>query len=105
MKKLFVIVMAVLFMAVVVGPTFAQGTKSKTASAATDIIRGTVVSVDPVKKEIVVKIQKTGEDKSFIISEKAIAALKAGVEVKITVKAGTDTVEKVKIIKSEANKK
>jgi hypothetical protein len=72
---------------------------------AKEIIRGDVVSVDVAKREIVVKDQKTGQDRAFTVSEKAVSTLKPGESVKVTLKAGSSVVESVKIVEAQGTKK
>ena len=108
MKKTIAVTVALLFLLGLNSYAFAQGKKHKAIKAtqeSVEIIRGKVVSVDQANKQIVVKDNKTQADRSFAVSEKVIAAVKVGDEVKVKVKAGSANAESVKIVKSEAKKK
>jgi len=108
MKKTIVAVVALLFLLGPTSFTFAQGNKPKVTKATpenVEIIKGEVISVDLANRQIVVKDNKTQTDKTFVVSEKAIKAVKVGDEVKVKVKAGTNQAVSVKIIKSALQKK
>jgi len=108
MKKTIAVVVALLFLLGFTNFTFAQEKKHKATKATQEdieIIRGKVVSVDQANKQIVVKDNKTQVDRSFAVSEKAIAVVKVGDEVKVKVKVGSTHAESVKIVKPEAKKK
>lgn len=107
MRKAIAVVIALLFLLGSTSFTFAQEKRHKITKATQEnieIIRGKIVSVDQTKKEIVVKDNKTGVERSFVVSEKAIAVVKAGDEVKVKVKVGSTHAENVKIVKSEVKK-
>jgi hypothetical protein len=108
MRKTIAVVIALLFLLGFTSFTFAQEKKhkiTKTTQENVEIIRGKVISVDSANKQLVVRDNKTQTDKTFAVSEKAIKAVKVGDEVKVKVKAGTNQVVSVKIIKSEPQKK
>jgi len=105
MKKILAIVISLLFISAMVTPAFAQAKQHKKAEVAIEVIHGTVASIDIAKKEIVVQDEKTGQNKTFIVSEKAISALKGGEKVKVKVKAGSNAAESVKVINAESKKK
>ncbi len=108
MRKTIAMVVALLFLLGFTSFTFAQEKKPKATKATqenVEIIKGKVVSVDQVKREIVVKDNKTQADRSFAVSEKAIKVVKVGDEVKVKVKIGGTQAESVKIVKSEVEKK
>lgn len=108
MKKATAVAVVFLFLLGFANFTFAQEKKHKTAKAAqqsVEIVRGKVVSVDPANKQIAVTDNKTQANRSFVVSEKAIKAVKVGDEVKIKVKAGSTNAESVTVVKSEAKKK
>jgi len=108
MKKTIAAAVALLFLLGFTNFTFAQEKKDKATKATqenVEIIKGKVVSVDQANKLIVVKDNKTQADKSFTVSEKAIAVLKVGDEVKVRVKVGSTQAESVKIVKSKGKKK
>ena len=108
MKKAITVTVALLFLLGLSSFTFAQGNKPKVTKATqenVEIIRGKIISIDSANKQIVVKDNKTQTDKTFVLSEKAIKVIKVGDEVKVKVKAGTNQVVSVKIIKSALQKK
>lgn len=105
MKKISAIIMTVFFMSGMVIPAFAQTKQHKKAEVATQVTQGSVTSIDAAKKEIVVKDEKTGQDKTFVVSEKTAAALKAGESVKVKVKTGSNVAETVKVVNPESKKK
>ena len=108
MKKLTVIILSVLFLCSVVIPVFAASAHSKQDSVAMDVIHGTIVSVDTAKKEVVVKDNKAGQEKTFTVSEKIAAvltSLKAGEKVKIKTKSGSSVAESIKVVTAETKKK
>ena len=108
MKKTIAVAVALLLLLGFTSFTFAQEKKHKTTKASQEnieIIRGSIISVDQAKKEIVVKDNKTGSDRTFVVSEKAIAVVKVGDEVNVKVKVGSANAESVKIVKPEAKKK
>ena len=104
MKKTIAVVVALLFLLGFTSFTFANEKKDKSTKATQEnmeIIRGKVVSVDQPNKQIVVKNNKTQTDMTFTVSEKAIAVVKAGDEVKVKVKVGSTNAKSVRIVKSE----
>lgn len=105
MKKLLVIIMVLFFAVGMVIPSFAQTAPAKKSQVTIEVIHGTVVSIDAAKKEIVVKEVKTGQDKTFVVSEKAISLVKTGDKVKLRVKAGSNVAESVKVVNPPAKKK
>jgi hypothetical protein len=108
MEKIFAIIAAVCFISSMTIPAFAEPVHHKKQVAAVsgvEVIHGSVASVDMAKKEIVVKDEKTGQDKVFTLSEKAIAAVKAGDKVKVRAKEGSNVAENVKIVNAEQKKK
>lgn len=103
MKKLTLIATALLFTAALMIPAYAQGKEHKKTEANLEITRGTVMSLDAVKKEIVVKDEK-GTEKTFTVSEKALAGLKVADKVRVKTKIGSSVAESVKVIKPEPKK-
>ena len=104
MKKTIAVVVALLFLLGFTSFTFANEKKDKSTKATQEnmeIIRGKVVSVDQPNKQIVVKNNKTQTDMTFTVSEKAIAVVKAGDEVKVKVRVGSTNAKSVRIVKSE----
>jgi len=60
-------------------------------------VKGSIVSVDPVKNEAVIKDKYTGEKKTVIVDSKDIAGLKPGKKIKVMLKPGTNTAESIKL--------
>jgi uncharacterized lipoprotein YajG len=98
MKKILFIIVSMFFLSNITIPAFAATTHHTKAAAATEVIYGVVVSMDAAKKEIVVKDEKTGQDKTFVVSHKSLALIKTGEKVKIKAKAGTGIAESVKTV-------
>lgn len=85
----------------------AQGKSSKVAKTSTEVIRGKIISIDSAKNEIVIKNNKTGAESIIVVNSKEISSLKVGEEVKVTLKAGSNTAQTIKKIvhKTESTKK
>ncbi len=105
MKKMLTIATVVLFVSGVAVSGFAQTTHAKKAAAAPEVISGMVVSVDTVNKQIVVTDGKTGQNRVFVVSEKAAAVVKAGEKVEVKLKPGSNTTSSVKVLKQKSKKK
>ena len=104
MKKTIAVVFVLLFLLGFTSFTFAKDNEHKSTKATEEnivIIRGKVISVDQTNKQIVVKDNKTQTDMTFTVSDKAIAVVKAGDEVKVKVKVGSTNAKSVRIVKSE----
>ncbi len=103
MKKILSVVLAVVFVAGVALPCFAEKAHSKKeASEKYDRIVAQVVSLDVPAKTIVVKEEKSGASRTVTISAKAAAELKVGDRVRIKLKAGTDESAGVRVLKAPA---
>jgi len=101
MKKITVILVALLLICAMSTLSFAQtsqGTGAKKAVVNTEIIRGKIISIDTAKNEIVVKENKTGTEKAISIDPKVIATLKIDDQVKVTLKEGSNIAASVKKI-------
>ena len=106
MRKLSLFLLAIVFISgVLVSTLFAQTVQHKKPVVATETVNGLVVSIDKAKKEIVVKDEKTGQDKTFVVSEKAVSVVKTGEKVKVRVKLGSNIAESVKVVNLELKKK
>ena len=109
MKKINVILVALLFVCAIFTLSFAQipqSTAAKTTEAKTEIVRGKIISVDTIKNIIVVKVNATGTEKSIAVDPMVISSLKVDDDVKVALKAGSNVAEKVKkIIKKSASTK
>ncbi|MCU0665611.1 MAG: hypothetical protein MUF05_00735 [Candidatus Omnitrophica bacterium] len=97
MKKISLII-AVFFISLMVVSAFAQAKQGKKSAVVLETTIGTVTSVDKVKKEIVIKDDKTGQDKVFTVSEKQASSIKVGENVKVKAKAGSSAAETVRAV-------
>lgn len=108
MRKLsfLIVVVAIFFISsILVIPVFAQTAQHKKPVVATETVSGSVVSVDKARKEIIVKDEKTGQDRTFVVSQKAVSVVKTGEKVKVKVKPGSNLAESVKVLNPEPKKK
>ncbi|MBF0594255.1 MAG: hypothetical protein HQL22_04740 [Candidatus Omnitrophica bacterium] len=96
MKKMTAMLMIAAFLAVPASMSFAAegAAKKEAAMAKADVVKGEIVSLDAVKGEVVVKDE--AGDKTFTATAAELEGLKAGDKVKVTLKAGTTTVESIK---------
>ncbi len=106
MKKITVILVALIFLCGLGTFSFAQTAQGKTdkkAEAKTELIRGKIISIDTTKNEIVVKDNKAGVEKTIAVDPRVIASLKTGEEVRIRVKEGSNIAESVReVVKTAA---
>jgi ribosomal protein S17 len=99
MKKVFGIVLAVLFMVGVAMPVFAAKAEGKKgAEQKFERIVAQVVSLDVAAKTMVVKREENGESRTIKISEKAASKVQVGDRVRIKLKAGTDESAGVRVL-------
>ena len=101
MKKITVILVALLLICAMSPLSFAQtsqGRGVKKAAVNTEIIRGKIISINTAKNEIVVKENKTGTEKTIAVDPAVIPSLKTDENVKVTLRAGSNVAEKVKEI-------
>jgi hypothetical protein len=114
MKKVIVIAIVVMSLASFSTFSFAQSQKDKPTKEAvkevvksTEVFKGKITSIDPTKNEIVVKNNKTGTEKTFIVDPKEISSLKVGEEVKVTYKTGSNIADSIKKVvkKTKSTKK
>jgi hypothetical protein len=109
MKKITVILLALLLICTMSKLSFAQKsqtTGAKKAAVNTEIIRGKIISIDTTKNEIVVRENKTGTEKTITVDPKVIASLKTDEDVKVMLKAGSNVAEQVKkLVKKTASTK
>jgi hypothetical protein len=61
------------------------------------VIKGEVVSIDTAKSEAVIKNRKTDTEKTVVVDPQELSTLKQGEKVKVILKEGTNTAEKIKI--------
>jgi hypothetical protein len=81
--------------------SFAQTTSTtstKKSEVSTEVVRGKITAIDLTKNEIVIKVNKTGLDKTIVVDSTVISTLKADDSVRVTLKAGSNVAEKVKKI-------
>jgi len=107
MKRRLAMAVVFLFLLSFTGFTFAQDNEHKSTKATEEnmeIIRGKVVSVDTASKTITVADSKSQTNKTFTVTNKAIAVVKVGDTVTIKVKVGSTDAKNLKIGKSEEKK-
>ena len=106
MRKICNILFMSLLMCGIAAVSFAQTTSAvsmKKSAASTEVLRGKITSIDLVKNEMVVKINKTGVESVIVVDPKILSSLKIDEEVRVTVKTGSNVAEQVKkVIKSIA---
>jgi len=79
--------------------------KAATPEAAkTEAFTGKIASIDATKNEIVVKDEKAKVEKTIAVDAKEIGKLKVGETVKVVLKVGTNTAEKITVVKAKAAK-
>lgn len=109
MKKIIVILFALLLICGMSALSFAQtsqATGAKKAAVNTEIIRGKIISIDTAKNEIVVKENKTDIEKTITVDPKVIASLKTNEAVKVTLNKGSNiAVSLQKIVKKTTSTK
>ncbi len=82
--------------------SFAQWPHSKMnrkAAVKLEVVVGKIVSIDPVKNEIVVQENDTGVDKTFVVNGKLISSLKVDEEVKVKAPEGSNAAKSVKALR------
>jgi|GEM_PF-1799178 len=100
MKKIFGIILAVVFVAGVAMPGYAAKASSKKASAKKyERIVANVVTLDVAARTIGVTEEKTGASRTITISAKAAEQLNVGDRVRIKLKAGTDESAGVRVLR------
>ena len=60
-----------------------------------ETIAGTIIAIDEKTNEITVKIDKTNEERKFMVNAKSITALKVNEEVKVKFEPGSSVAQKV----------
>ena len=99
MKKIFRIILTVLFVFAISMPSFAAKTNSKSkAEEKFDRVVAEVVSLDTAAKTMVVKREENGESMTVAISAKAASQLHVGDRVRIKLKAGTNKSAGVRVL-------
>ena len=87
--------------------TVEKAAPEKTATpeaAKTEVFTGKIASIDTTKNEIVVKDEKAKVEKTIAVDAKEIGKLKVGKTVKVVLKVGTNTAEKITVVKAKAKK-
>ena len=103
MKKLLMVLAAGLLMISFSAVGFAaEETTAQTPKAKAEVVKGEIVSIDAAKNEITIKEKKTSAEKNVVVDPKEIATLKQGDQVKVILKTGTNTAEKIKVYKKKA---
>lgn len=109
MKKILIVITGMAFLLSLSSLTFAQSAKSsvhlKNPKPAMEVIQGKIISVDSTKNEIVVKDNKTAQDRTFVVNRKVIPTLTLNEEVKVKIKEGSNSAESVTVIKPKSKKK
>jgi len=109
MKKLIIVLFALVIMCGMNIPSFAQTSQvksTKKAAVVNEVISGKIISIDTVKNEVMVQEDKTGTEKAIAVTSKAISTLKVGEEVKVTLNKGSNIAVKIKkLVKKTASTK
>jgi hypothetical protein len=99
MKKLLMVLVAGLVMISFSAVGFAaEEAKTQAPKAKAEVVKGEIVSIDAAKNEITIKEKKTNAEKKVVVDPKEISALKQGDRVKVILKEGTNTAEKIKVM-------
>ena len=101
MRKTIVLLVSLLLLCSFSTLSFAQKSHVKTAKKTEsnmETIKGSVISIDTTKNEIVVRDEKTSTDKTISVNSKIAASLKVGEVVKAKVNSVTNIAESVKKI-------
>ena len=77
--------------------SFCSGEDQKTGKEL-QAIMGVVVSIDPIKDEVVIKDTATGAEKTFSVSRKMILHLKAGEIAEVSFIPGSNKVRNLKML-------
>jgi hypothetical protein len=99
MRKITVILVALLFLCGINTLTFAYPGKKpnppvKKSEVKTEVVIGKVISIDAAKNEVKLKT-KGGKERTITVNPRMIHFLKVDEEVKITVKAGSNVAMKI----------
>jgi hypothetical protein len=99
MKKLLTLVIAGLVMISFSAAGFAaEEAAIQAPRTKADVVKGEIISIDAAKNEIVIREKKTNAEKKIVVDPKEIAVLKQGEMVKVILKTGTNTAEKIKAL-------
>jgi len=102
MKKLLVLLVAGLVVISFSAAGFAaEEAKTQAPKVKAEVVKGVIISIDAAKNEITIKEKKTNAEKSVVVDPKEISTLKQGDRVKVILKEGTNTAEKIKVSKAK----
>ena len=102
MKKLLMVLVAGLVMISFSAVGFAaEEATSQAPKAKAEVVKGEIVTIDAAKNEITIKEKKTSAEKKVAVDPKEISTLKQGDKVKVILKEGTNTAEKIKVYKKK----
>lgn len=103
MKKLITLAVVMCFAATCQAAWLSKDTAktAKPAKPSVDVIKGLIIAVNIPQNEIVVKDEKTLIDKVLIVKPDMYKAFKVGDAVEVKVKAGSTTVENIKVTKKK----
>jgi uncharacterized protein YgiM (DUF1202 family) len=103
MKKLLMVLVAGLVMISFSAAGFAaEEATAQAPKVKAEVVKGEIVSIDAAKNEITIKEKKTNAEKKVAVDPKEISTLKQGDKVKVILKEGTNTAEKIKVYKKKA---
>jgi hypothetical protein len=103
MKKLLMVLVAGLVMISFSAVGFAaEEATAQAPKVKAEVVKGEIVSLDAAKNEITIKEKKTNAEKKVVVDPKEISTLKQGDKVKVILKEGTNTAEKIKVYKKKA---
>jgi aconitase B len=95
-KVLFALFLSVAFAGVSL-VSFAQTAATAPKHQFKDVAKGTVISIDATKKEIVVKNTKTQKEKTVKVTDEQLKQVKVGSSVKVTLEAGKNVAESITV--------
>ena len=99
MRIVAILLVALMSLYMVSGLASAKDTAAKQGQAGLIIMTGKISSIDAANNAIVIKEAKSGADKTINVDPKVISSLKVGEKVKVSLKAGSNLAESIKIIK------
>lgn len=107
MRKRLIIAVSIMSFLGVVPAAFAHGSKQGKSilKPSMESTRGTVISIDQTQKQMTVKEEGSGQEKTFAISSAQASEVKVGETVKIKNKPGSAVAQSVKVIKAGVTQK
>jgi predicted dinucleotide-binding enzyme len=98
MKKILALIVAGLVMISFSAVGFAaEEAKAPAQKVKAEVVKGEIVAIDAAKNEVTIKERKTGAEKKVVVDPREISTLKQGDRVKVILKEGTSTAEKIKV--------